>query len=226
MLVQDEGVREVLRRVVCSVSGETTLQDDLMQEALIHLWKMETTKPRRTLSWYLQSCWFHLHHWLAAGRSVDSPKRSIAENRLPIDESLTPDLDTNGEAFDRVCFDDLLLTLRNLVPHREIPVLDGLAHGLGLREICTVAHLSYPTALKYRRHLAAIVGTLDHAAVMSAVGARERDLTKGRSPVATVTAQRTVKGSPPGKLPAALTTELRQHRLAAFRTRFMSSARS
>lgn len=190
MLVQDEGVMAVLKRVVCALSKDQTLQADLMQEALIHLWKTETAKPHRTLSWYLQSCWFHLHHWLAAGRSVDSPKRSVAENRIPIDENLTPDMHTNGEAFDRVCFDDLLLTLRHLVPRREMAVLEGLADGLGLREICTAAHLSYPTALKYRRHLATIVYNLDRVEHRLHLAALNRRLDKRpKRPLAAPTAR-------------------------------------
>lgn len=225
MLVQDEGVRAVLKKVVCAISKDAVLQDDLMQEALFHLWKTEVAKPRRKLSWYLQSCWFHLHHWLAAGRSVDSPKRSLGENRISVDENQTPDFDTNGELFERVCFDDLLLTLHGHLPPREVRVLDGLAEGQKLREICSCAHLSYPTALKYRRHIASIVRNLEHAATLPTVAALKRHLEECRSPLAAQSCER-VNGCSHGHLPAALADEVKRRQLPARRAHSVSSARA
>lgn len=160
-LVQDERFREVLRKMIGTVSHNPCVQEDLLQEALLHLWKIETDKPDRTQSWYVQSCWFHLQHWLAAGRSVDSPKRCFGENRMLIGDVELPDYHTNGESFERVSFQDLVATLGQSLHPGELAVLRGLAKGMDLREICLAAGLSYPTALKYRRRIACLACKLD-----------------------------------------------------------------
>ncbi len=66
---------ENLGRVVNGMTSDPFMREDLMQEALSHWWNMECERPGQTLSWYLQSCSFHLRHFLARGRSVDSSKR-------------------------------------------------------------------------------------------------------------------------------------------------------
>src|SRR6266516_7608350 len=75
MLVDEHSTREVLRRLIQKLASSPALWDDLLQEALIHLWMIEARRPGQTRSWYLQSCKFHLLHYLASGRSVDSNKR-------------------------------------------------------------------------------------------------------------------------------------------------------
>jgi hypothetical protein len=85
MMVEDSLMRESLKQIVAGLTRDQVLRPDLMQECLIHLWKLESEKPGHTRSWYLQSCRFHVQHWLASGRSVDSLKRNGADNRTPID---------------------------------------------------------------------------------------------------------------------------------------------
>jgi DNA-directed RNA polymerase specialized sigma24 family protein len=161
ILIQDEQVRETLRKMVSSITRNLSVQEELLQEALIHLWKMEADKPGRTQSWYVQSCWFHLQHWLSAGKSVDSPKRCRGQNRLLADETNLPEYHTNGENFERISFQDLVSTLGEHLRSGERAVLEGLAKGMELREICRTAGLSYPTALKYRRRIAGLVSKLE-----------------------------------------------------------------
>src|SRR5262245_46884099 len=86
MLIENTGVLNALCKIVNSFTSDPVLQQDLMQECLIHLWRVENEKPGRTKSWYLQSCRYHVQHWLALGRSVDSPKRSKSDSRLALDE--------------------------------------------------------------------------------------------------------------------------------------------
>src|SRR5258707_3696878 len=86
-LLDDSFLQESLRRIISRVSANAALQEDLIQESLIHLRSVERYKPGRTKSWYLQSCRFHVQHWLAAGRSLDSPKRAQADKRIVIDEN-------------------------------------------------------------------------------------------------------------------------------------------
>src|SRR5437899_1659078 len=73
----DESVslREALAGMIRSMTPNPALREDLLQEAMVHLWLTETRRPDQTRSWYLQSCRFHLQHYLNSGRSIDSGKR-------------------------------------------------------------------------------------------------------------------------------------------------------
>src|SRR5690348_2046524 len=72
---EERAIRQALIRMIQGTTGNAALRDDLLQEALVHLWLIQTQRPGQTRSWYLQSCKFHLQHYLASGRSVDSAKR-------------------------------------------------------------------------------------------------------------------------------------------------------
>jgi len=158
VLCQDKGIIQLLRQICARFSADPDLQEDLLQECLIHLWRMEHAKPNQTRSWYLQSCRFHIQHWLAAGRSLDNPRRSNSERRISIhDDAEHPaleDYNTNGELFETVCFQDAVSTLAGRVGQRQRKVLNGLAEGQTLSEIASQTNLSYPTVLKYRRIIA------------------------------------------------------------------------
>src|SRR5262245_54749577 len=75
-----------LVKVVNRMTRDAFLREDLMQEATIHFWTMKRQRPGETLSWYLQSCAFHLRHYLASGRSVDSLKRRALRVELTEEE--------------------------------------------------------------------------------------------------------------------------------------------
>lgn len=160
LLVEDPPLRASLRHIVAGFTANPVLQQDLMQESLIHLWRMECDRPGQTRSWYLQSCQFHVRHWLAAGRSMDSPKRAHENKRITIDESGSEDaLDehqTNGELFEMVSFRDICSTLAKHLKPREQAVLRGLAEELAMGEIAAKSGLSYPTVIKSRRKIAAL----------------------------------------------------------------------
>jgi len=165
MLINDASFREEVRRIVNGFTKNAALQEDLVQEAMVHAWRVETEKPDRTRSWYLQSCRFHLQHWLALGRSVDSLKRVTVDNCMLIDEAELNDYHTNGECFESVSFFDLVLTISGHLRPGEKRVLEGLANGMRLREISRKVGLSYPTALKYRRRIAEVVNRLEQLPV-------------------------------------------------------------
>src|SRR5207249_7485062 len=86
MLIDDARTRELLSRIVFRLSADSAVRDDLMQEALVHLWLLEERRPDQRQSWYLQSCKFHLQNYISAGRSVDSPKRSRGRMTLLKDD--------------------------------------------------------------------------------------------------------------------------------------------
>ena len=160
MLIEDATFCELLRRIVARFTADRVLQDDLMQECLIRIWRLEREEPGRTRSWYLQNCRFHVQHWLASGRSVDSLKRTNGDNRVTIDavgdEIPVDGYHTNGEFFEVISANDLVSTLAGLLKPHESALLGGLADGLVLQDIALKLKLSYPTALKYRRKIAAL----------------------------------------------------------------------
>ena len=161
MLINNASFRDEVRKIVNGFTKNAALQEDLLQEAMIHAWRIETEKPDRTRSWYLQSCRFHLQHWLALGRSVDSLKRVTIDTCVVIDEVELHEYHTNGEFFELVSFQDLVLTLSTRLRPVENRVLQGLANGMRLREVARTIGLSYPTALKYRRRIAELVNRLE-----------------------------------------------------------------
>jgi len=159
-LLEDMSIRETLQKIVRRSTADADLHHDLMQECLVCLWKAEGEKPGRTRSWYLQHCRFRIQHWLDLGRSVDSPKRAKAENQIRLDgvndETVLGEYHTNGDLFDGISCRDLVGTLARHLAPREQVVLKGLAAGMVLREVAARFSLSYPTALKYRRKIAAL----------------------------------------------------------------------
>jgi DNA-binding CsgD family transcriptional regulator len=78
-----------------------------------------------------------------------------------IDEVELHEYHTNGECFETVSFQDLVLTLSTRLRPAETRVLHGLANGMRLREVARTIGLSYPTALKYRRRIAELVNRLE-----------------------------------------------------------------
>src|SRR5947209_4552850 len=75
MWLDEPSMKDTLLRMTGRITPNFALRQDLLQEALIHLWLTETRRPGQTRSWYLQSTKFRLLHYLASGRSVDSTKR-------------------------------------------------------------------------------------------------------------------------------------------------------
>ena len=160
-VMDDSKTCESLRMIVARITkDDPTLVDDAMQECRIRHWRLASEHPGQTKSWYLQSCRFHLQHWLASGRSVDSRKRAHGEMRITIDpanDQLPVDwYHTNGELIELVSAQDIVSTLASRLEPRESAVLRGLADGLRLQEIAVKLNLSYPTVLKYRRKIAAL----------------------------------------------------------------------
>src|ERR1043166_3150368 len=131
MLIEDARIRESLRQIAARFAGDPTQRDDLLQECLINLWRVEREKPGHTKSWYLQSCRFHLQHCVSLGRSLDSTKRGGEEKRLTgygsEDGQVPEELHTNGELFEAVSFQDVVSTLAGYLKSRERAVLYGLA---------------------------------------------------------------------------------------------------
>jgi DNA-directed RNA polymerase specialized sigma24 family protein len=159
MLIDDPHTHELLSRIVYRLTADAVLHEDLMQEALVHLWLLEERKPGQSQSWYLQSCKFHLQNFISAGRSVDSPKRkrgkvSLSDGDDQIEEMVTG-FDGDSVMFAQVSARDIVTSLSCRLTPFERSILDYLAEGLRAREIALKLKVTHPTVIKYRRRIAA-----------------------------------------------------------------------
>lgn len=161
-MVEDNQIIKQLRGVAVRLTGDHELQKDLVQEMFIHLVRVETELPERTLSWYLQSCLFRARNYLALGRSVDSIKRR--NNLVPLGYSDDGDdsdyfcldavdpIDLHSELITRDIVDQLLPRLTDVQQH----ILFRLMHGFGVREIARELCVSHPSVIQHRKKIARI----------------------------------------------------------------------
>jgi RNA polymerase sigma factor (sigma-70 family) len=164
MLIEDLETLEQLGKMVVRLTSNPALREDLMQEALIHLWQVQEQTPGQTKHWYIQNCRFHLLHYLALGRSVDSPKRRASQVQPLEHEQDEDDLLDRFESADTVVQDvsarDILSSLSKRLSNREVTILHWLADGLGTREIAKRLGISHPMVVKHRRKIAALARKL------------------------------------------------------------------
>ncbi len=167
MLIEDMETLEQLGKIVVRLTSNPALREDLMQEALIHLWQVQEQNPGQTKNWYVQNCRFHLLHYLALGRSVDSPKRRAGQVFGP-DHHETHDeqsdwmdqFEGENSLLQDVHARDLLALLSKVLSTREIYILRWLVAGLGTREIARRLDISHPMVIKHRRKIAAVTAEL------------------------------------------------------------------
>ena len=188
MYVNEVSVRNLVARMVQRITSHLALRDDLMQEALIHLWLTESRRPGQTLSWYLQGCRYHLLHYLSLGRSLDSAKRRF--NQWPD----AGEEDSDQEPFEGESSGDTVLTvviardiIALLVPHLTLvqrTVLYCFADGLGPRDIGRRLGISHTMVIKHRSKIASILERLESSlpvesvASSAALSPKNRDFAK------------------------------------------------
>ncbi len=167
MSIEDLETVERLGRLIGRLTSNSTLREDLMQEALVHLWQIQQQQPGQTESWYLQNCRFHLQHYLSSGRSVDSLKRSggrIHPSENGDDHDSLLDIFDNEETCEAVLADviarDIITCMSKWLPHLEQIVLQHLAEGLGTCDIAKRLNISHPMVIKHRRKIAAMATKL------------------------------------------------------------------
>ncbi len=173
MFVDELSTRESLVRMVRRMTVNLALREDLLQEALIHLWLTEARRPSQTKSWYLQSCKFHLLHYLASGRSVDSGKRRAGQLQPSNDfdewDGLPEQADSGNSVLTWVSARDIIALLSpQLLPH-EKAVLHCFADGLGPREIGRKLKMSHTMVIKHRRKIASLFNRLEFPKPSSAL---------------------------------------------------------
>jgi DNA-directed RNA polymerase specialized sigma24 family protein len=151
--------------MVRRMTANLALREDLLQEALIHLWLTEARRPGQTKSWYLQSCEYHLLHYLASGRSVDSGKRRNGQLQ-PVHDSdqgdgFPEEMDCGNSVFASVSARDIISLLSPQLLPQEKAVLHCFADGLGPREIGRKLKMSHTMVIKHRRKIASLFNRLD-----------------------------------------------------------------
>jgi RNA polymerase sigma factor (sigma-70 family) len=159
-------IENTLLKIVTTLERNPSSQEDLMQEALVHFWRIRQQKPGQTLSWYLQSCRFHLLNHLNQGRSLDSLKRRHIQCLPdPVEADSSPD-DEQSEDFPMgaVSARDLIGLLSEHVQPLDETILRHLAEGYSVREVAAMLHLSHQAVSKRRRKIAAVA--LDLGAVL------------------------------------------------------------
>ena len=164
---EQTNVRQTLGQLICHITSDASLRDDLMQEALIHLWLTETRRPGQTRSWYMQSCKFHLQHYLASGRSIDSTKRRDGQLQLAEHnedgEGFPEQADSGNSVMTVVSARELMDLLSGQLQPHERAVLNCLADGLGPREIGRELNMSHTMVIRHRRKIACLLTRLESA---------------------------------------------------------------
>lgn len=165
MHFDEPSIQDSLLQIIRRMTGNPTLRDDLLQEALIHFWLTESRRPGQTKSWYLQSCKFHLQHYLASGRSLDSNKRKAGQTAVEYwtddQEDMFEQLDSGHSVITLVSTREIISLLsQQLLPH-EKAVLHCLADGLGPREIGRRLNISHTMAIKHRCKIAQLLTRLE-----------------------------------------------------------------
>jgi DNA-directed RNA polymerase specialized sigma24 family protein len=168
MQIDAPQTRRALKRLVARLTPQRLWHEDLVQEALIHLWQEEQRCPGRSACCYLRSCQFHVLNQMRHGRSIDSPKwrngQVILLDALAEDEGWTDLLaDPTAGALVResVMEHDLICALCLRLRPRGREVLACLAEGLGTRETARRLRLSHTAVAKQRRQIAAVLQELE-----------------------------------------------------------------
>jgi RNA polymerase sigma factor (sigma-70 family) len=163
----DQGafLRGALVRMIRRLTPNPALREDLLQEAMVHLWLTQTRRPHQTRSWYLQSCRFHLQHYLNSGRSIDSGKRW--RDQMPLtdhsedEENAAEPGDGGNSVVNSVSVREIMSLLSLELTRQERAVLECLADGLGPREIGRKLQLSHTMVIRHRRKIAAVFTRLE-----------------------------------------------------------------
>jgi DNA-directed RNA polymerase specialized sigma24 family protein len=161
MLVNQEETSKVLRQMVYRLTADRATHEDLIQEALLHLWLREKQRPGQTRSWYLQSCRFCMQDHLRRGRGVNSARpQAILSPFTELEQWPEPCLADQSPCCRSV---QALVSAREIVTLLaawltpvECEVLDGLVEGYGMRQIAARLNLSHTSVIRYRRRIAAL----------------------------------------------------------------------
>src|SRR5437762_1861577 len=161
----------MLLRVVATITPDRCLQEDLLQEAVIHFWQLNNRRPGQSPSWYFKSCHLYLLNLLRKGRSIDSLKHRKGRIGLldpAADDSsdggglteIPGNPDSEDSVFGQVSARDILTSLYQWLDPPDRLILDHLADGLSVREIASRLQLSHTSVFKRQRKIASVAVSL------------------------------------------------------------------
>src|SRR5262249_33919159 len=156
--VEDPAVQRVLLRIVVKIERNPSVREELMQEGLVHIWLQVGRNPGHSRSWYLQSCKYHLQHYLGYGRSVDSPKRASARMTVgheleDADERIEP-AERDGDVVSEVSAREMIALLCHRLEGRRRDIFGWLVEGFGPAEIAKKMKISRPAVVRHRHKIA------------------------------------------------------------------------
>ncbi len=157
-------MRSLLRRMIARLSPDPGAQEDLVQEALIQLWRQEQRCPGQKRGWYLRGCFLHVMNLLRSGRRIDCYKhRRNCVYRLDHSEqtdAVCSQLIELEDVLSVISADDLVCEIGShlALPQRRLLVM--LAEGLSDREIARRLHLSHTTVANQRHKIAEVARSL------------------------------------------------------------------
>jgi DNA-directed RNA polymerase specialized sigma24 family protein len=153
-----------IHAVVSAMTSEHALCEDLNQEAALHLCIKTEQIPDHTRSWYVQSCGYHLKHWMQKGSSVDSLKRRHLQYQPETgDGPETADGFNPVSASDGIqliCALDALDQLWARIDLLDREILLALLSDFSLREIGARLRLSHTAVRKRQRNIAGVARTI------------------------------------------------------------------
>jgi DNA-directed RNA polymerase specialized sigma24 family protein len=160
-MIEDTAVRRRLLAIALRLERDGYSCEDLMQEALLHLWLESARRPGQTLSWYVQSCRFHLQHLIASGRSIDSAKRRCG-HAGPLDtaeemEDSIESLSAGDDVVSEVSAHEMFALLANRLQLKQRLVLEWLVDGFGPSDIGRKLNVSHAAIVNFRKKLASML---------------------------------------------------------------------
>ena len=166
MIFEQRRTRGMLRGMVRRLTSDRALEEDLIQEAIIHLWLREEEHPGQSQSWYIQSCRLYLQNYLRKGRSVDGGNHRRAAS-LPVAEEEQKDLELRADDtfLSLVCARDLVAELSKWLTPLEKEILSLAQEGLSLREIGERFGLSHTSVIRRQRKIAVLASRLGGVAL-------------------------------------------------------------
>jgi RNA polymerase sigma factor (sigma-70 family) len=159
MIFEQRNTRGLLRGLVRRLTTERALDEDLIQEALIHLWLREKERPGQSQSWYIQSCRLHLQNFLRKGRSVDHGNRRRGAGP-PIEPHEDHEARADDTLLSLIYARDLVAALWKWLTPVERQIFSLGHDGLSLREIGEQLNLSHTSVIRGRQNIAALASRL------------------------------------------------------------------
>jgi len=147
-----------LKRITHKLNGHFTFfnDDDLCQEALIHLWVLfqEGKLYDKTDSYILQGCYYHLKNYIRTSmdkvktQSLESP---IDNDGTTLEEVVALEKQPYEEDFiDKTLYEDVR---KNGLDKRELAIVKMCMDGLTVREIGKNLGISHVAVVKLRKKI-------------------------------------------------------------------------